>query len=54
MKKYKIYFFILIGLIAYTSVNYIIYVSEKDAAGSNINSFSDTFWYSIITLTTIG
>lgn len=54
MKKYKIYFFILIGLIAYTSVNYIIYLSEKDAAGSNINSFSDTFWYSIITLTTIG
>jgi len=54
MKKYKTYLFIIIGLIVYTSVNYIIYLSEKDVVGSNINSFSDTFWYSIITLTTIG
>jgi len=54
MKKYKTYLFIIIGLIVYTSVNYIIYLSERDVVGSNINSFSDTFWYSIITLTTIG
>ncbi|MFM7769111.1 MAG: potassium channel family protein, partial [Bacteroidota bacterium] len=41
-------------LVIYVSVVYVLFWTESDKDGSNIKSFTDALWYSIITLTTIG
>ncbi len=47
-----LYFFI--GMLAYVSLAYLLYFIEHDKEGSNINSIGDTFWFTIVTLTTVG
>lgn len=41
-------------VLVYFSATYFLYLIEKGKEGSNIQSFSDTIWYSIITLTSVG
>lgn len=41
-------------VVAYFFITYILYLTEKDVNGSSIKSFSDTIWFSIITLTSVG
>lgn len=45
---------ITIGVNIYLLVVWVLYWIESSNADSNIKSFSDALWYSIITLTTIG
>jgi len=45
---------ILVVIAIYVVIAYILFLIEKDVEGSNIKSFGDALWYSIITLTTIG
>ena len=35
-------------------LNYLLVYIEKDAPESNIKSFSDSIWFMIVTLTTVG
>ncbi len=52
MKNFKkIYLFIPL---AYIIIITTLTIAEKDAANSNIKSFTDAIWYSIVTLTTVG
>lgn len=53
-KKYKSTKFSIIVLSVYLFFTFILYLIEKDADNSNIRSFSDSLWYSIITLTSVG
>lgn len=52
MKNFK-KVYILIPLI-YIAIITVLTLVEKDAENSNIKSFSDAIWYSIVTLTTVG
>ena len=54
MKKSKIYIILILSLIFYLSIVLIIFLIEQSNPDSNIKSFSDALWYSIVTLTTIG
>lgn len=54
MKKSKIYIILILSLIIYLSIVLIIFLIEQSNPDSNIKSFSDALWYSIVTLTTIG
>jgi voltage-gated potassium channel len=51
---YKIVIVFLIVLITYLLVSYILFQIENVDDHSNIHSFSDALWYSIVTLTTVG
>ena len=42
------------ALVAYLLVVWLFYYVEHDQEGSNITQLSDAFWYSIVTLTTVG
>jgi len=53
-RRYKIFLFSTIGLTIYVFLVWILYWIESSNTDSNIKSFSDALWYSIITLTTIG
>lgn len=44
----------IIGGILYFFLLALLRYSEKDVAGSEISNFSDAFWYSIVTMTTVG
>ena len=54
MKKSKIYIILILSLIIYLSIVLIIFIIEQSNPDSNIKSFSDALWYSIVTRTTIG
>lgn len=46
---------IFIGVIlVYTLFTYLVYYVEHGKEGSNINTFGDALWFSIVTLTTVG
>lgn len=47
-------FYILFGVIFVSILNVLLVSVEKDAEGSSITSFSDSIWYMIVTLTTVG
>jgi|TARA_B110000879_G_scaffold199639_1_gene272757 voltage-gated potassium channel len=51
MKKIKIS---LIGLLIYVGLLYALVLSEKNADGASIQSVFDAFWYSLVTLSTVG
>ena len=52
MKKKQLYIFA--ALFFYFLIILALTFVEKDAENSNIKSFSDAIWYSIVTLTTVG
>ena len=54
MKKKKTGLYFLIAIALYFLIVTIIYFIERGNSDSNIKTYSDALWYSIITLTTIG
>lgn len=44
----------LAALAAYIVITFLLYLAEKDQEASNINNLPDAFWYTIVTLTTVG
>jgi voltage-gated potassium channel len=42
------------ALAAYIIITYILYLTESGVENSNINNLPDAFWYTIVTLTTVG
>ncbi len=44
----------LFFIVLYIALLTILYVSEYQDSASSIRSFSDAFWYSLVTLTTVG
>jgi voltage-gated potassium channel len=53
-KTLKKILFVLLVLIAYGFITFLLFYTENGKEGSNINSMGDAFWYSIVTLTTVG
>lgn len=54
-KKNKIYLYVTILLIIiYIGLVTILFLSEYTDSRATIRSFSDAFWYSLVTLTTVG
>ncbi|MDO5336397.1 MAG: ion channel [Eubacteriales bacterium] len=54
-KKSKIYLYITIAITAiYIGLLTILYVSESANHNASIQTFGDAFWYSLVTLTTVG
>ena len=51
MKKIKIS---LIGLLIYMGLLYALVLSERNADGASIQNVFDAFWYSLVTLSTVG
>lgn len=49
----KIWFFTLI-LLGYVSTVYMVYFFESRIEGASITTLSEAFWYSLVTLTTVG
>jgi voltage-gated potassium channel len=47
-------FFLVILFILFLGLIYLVSVLEAGSADSNIKSFTDALWYSIVTLTTVG
>lgn len=41
-------------VVAIISGGYVVYLLERNADGSNINSLSDAMWWSVVTTTTVG
>ncbi|OEU68535.1 MAG: ion transporter [Desulfovibrio sp. S3730MH75] len=52
MKKSSIFF--IAGLVGYSAVILLIYYFESTNESSNIKTIFDAFWYSLVTLTTVG
>ncbi len=52
-KKFRVTLFI-IGVITYNLCVYFIYIAELNKANANINNIADAYWYSLVTLTTVG
>lgn len=42
------------GLLGYTAIVLLIYYFESTSGNSNIKTLFDAFWYSMVTLTTVG
>jgi len=42
------------AIVTYLIVTFLLYWAEADQEGSNIQSLPDAFWYTIVTLTTVG
>lgn len=54
-RRKKIYLYMIIGLlVVYIALLIILCLSEYTDSGATIHSFSDAFWYSLVTLTTVG
>jgi voltage-gated potassium channel len=53
-KRQRNLFIILAALAAYTIITYLLYLAESGQQHSNINNLPDAFWYTIVTLTTVG
>jgi voltage-gated potassium channel len=52
IKKYIIWGISGLAFLFFT--DFLLYIFEKDAPGSDIHSFSDTIWYMLVTLTSVG
>jgi len=50
----KIYIYLLIYLIVYFVLVVLVYYIESDVEGSLIKSFSDSLWFSIVTIASVG
>ena len=53
-RRSKNILYVLAGASIYILLVWILFLIESSYPDSNIKSFSDALWYSIITLTTIG
>lgn len=53
-KRQKNLLIILAAVAAYIIVTYLLFLAESGEEGSNINNLPDAFWYTIVTLTTVG
>ena len=54
-RRNKSYLYMTIGLLAlYLVLLTLLYLSEHTASRATIRTFSDAFWYSLVTLTTVG
>jgi voltage-gated potassium channel len=53
-KRKKNLLIILAALAAYVIITYLLYLAESGRENSNINNLPDAFWYTIVTLTTVG
>ena len=47
-------FYVLIGIAFYLILLVVLASVERNSQVSNIDSFQDSLWYSIVTLTTVG
>ncbi len=45
---------VLLVLVAYASLTFLLFYTENGKEGSNISSMGNAFWYTIVTLTTVG
>lgn len=54
MKKGKVSIIAVLSLIVYHLMVYVLYRLESNAEGGNILNIADAYWYSIVTLTTVG
>ncbi|MEO0899094.1 MAG: potassium channel protein [Bacteroidota bacterium] len=54
MKSRNQVWLIILIILSYVFVLYFMYVVESAQEDSNIKSFTDAFWYSLVTLTTVG
>jgi len=52
--KRRNYIYILLSFISYFLVLYLLYFFEARHPESNMDSFINTIWYSVVTLTTVG
>ena len=53
MKK-RVFYTAIAAVLIYLFLLVLLVVFETASPGSNIHSFSDAFWYSVVTLTTVG
>ncbi len=53
-KKVKRTLYCILGVVAYFLLLKLLVVVEQPYADSNIQNFGDAFWYSLVTLTTVG
>lgn len=54
-RRKKIYLYITMALLAvYIGLLTVLYLSEYAKGGATIRSFGDAFWYSLVTITTVG
>lgn len=53
IKSKKLLLFVS-AVLTYNVLIYILYSVEVGHEGANINNLSDTYWYSVVTLTTVG
>ncbi len=51
MRNKKVFYF---GIVIYIFLIYIIFLIEHSDPNSNIKTFTDAIWYTIVTLTTVG
>jgi len=54
MIKPKKLFLFISAILIYNVLIYILYSAEVGHEGANIQNLSDTYWYSLVTLTTVG
>lgn len=52
-RKIYLYLIMIIALV-YVGLLSILYFSESSNAGASIRTFGDAFWYSLVTMTTVG
>ncbi|MDF9799830.1 voltage-gated potassium channel [Catalinimonas alkaloidigena] len=53
-KRQKNLLIILAAIAAYFIITYLLFTAESGEENSNIKSLPDAFWYTIVTLTTVG
>ncbi len=53
-KKYTTTLRTLAAIAAYIIITYLLFLAESGKENSNINNLPDAFWYTIVTLTTVG
>ena len=53
-KNRRFLFFLLLSVCVYVALLCILFLCERSTPDSQIDSFGDAFWFSIVTLSTVG